>query len=510
MAVAYAVIEREIQARLKGDCLFDDQARLQYSTTASWYRINPIGIVFPRDSEDVRTVARICRDAGIAIIPRGGGTGLAGQAVGFGIILDFTRYMNRIVGRSEHSVTVQPGLILDALNRELSDSQSFFPVDPTSASLCTLGGMIATNASGWHGLRYGPTADHVESLTVVTSDGELETVEGPAGGFERLRPALQDLIAPHRAEILRRFPRVKKNSSGYNLPGLISSNPFDLRRLFAGSEGTLTIITEARLETLPRPPHRIGAVATFRSYGESVDAILHALPLNPSAIEILDRSFLLAGENLPGIKSRSISPGDAALLYFEFEGNSKESLETLVNDLRRQLGSAALDILRTDDAREEFWDLRTRISKALNLESSFGKSSFIEDVTVPVERLGRYLEELARILDRHHISFTAYGHAGVGNIHCGTFVDLKNPQHLRTIDAVASEVTNLAISLGGTLSGEHGDGFVRTPFLERVYGSTVYSLFVKIKELFDPAGILNPGKIVGTQNATILHDLAIS
>jgi FAD/FMN-containing dehydrogenase len=518
MVTSFSTVERELSSRIKGECFFDDGTRDRYSMAASWYKIQPVGVVLPKDADDVRAVVRYCAENEIPLIPRGAGTGLAGQAVGMGIILDFTKWMNHIERHDGSTATVQAGIVLKNLNQTLAPGGVFFPIDPASGSLCTIGGMIATNAAGAHGLKYGATKDHVVSLDVVLSTAERVTIERPEKAaihptLARLRHALEDLLLPNRALITSQFPRVAKNSSGYNLVDAIAGKTIDIRKLLVGSEGTLAVIVGATLQLSPLPPHRIGALAYFADYESTVDATVEALELQPAAIEILDRTYFALGAQLGESVQRLLRLEAQTMLYFEFEGNNPHELEALLQQLAATLQKfRPLDVLvlETPEARDSFWNLREEVSEQLNLTDTFGKSSFIEDVAVPVPSLPQYFRGLSEILNRYGIPFSAYGHAGAGNIHCATFVDITNPDHYRVIDLIAAEVNDLAISLGGTLSGEHGDGYVRTPFLERLYGEEVYALFKEVKRTFDPQNILNPGKIVGQQNTTILHDLAFA
>lgn len=518
MLTSYSRVEHDLASRITGECFFDAGMRDRYSMAASWYKIQPVGVVTPKDADDVQTVVRYCAENEIPLIPRGAGTGLAGQAVGMGIILDFTKWMNRIQHNDNRTATVQAGVVLNTLNQELAARGVFFPIDPASGSLCTIGGMISTNAAGAHGLKYGATKDYIVSLDVVTSHGERVIINGPEKTdlhptLSHLRRSLENLLLPNRQLITSRFPHVAKNSSGYNLVDAITSNGIDLRKLLVGSEGTLAVIVGATLQLSPLPKHRTGALAYFANYELTVDATVKALELQPAAIEVLDRTYFSLGKQLSRDVQRLLRPEAQTMLYFEFEGDELQDLKDTVQRLAATLRRfRPLDFiaLQTPDERASFWNLREEVSKQLNLTDTFGKSSFIEDIAVPVLALPRYVRGLGEILNRYAIPFSVYGHAGAGNIHCATFVDLANPDHYRAIDLIAAEVTDLAISLGGTLSGEHGDGFVRTPFLERLYGEEVYSLFKDVKRLFDPKNILNPGKIVGQQNTTILHDLAFA
>ncbi|MBI4428165.1 MAG: FAD-binding oxidoreductase [Ignavibacteriales bacterium] len=517
MTTTFESVELELRSLVKGDCFFDAQTREQYSRAASWYEILPVGVVFPKDEVDVQKVIQFCAENNISVIPRGGGTGLAGQAVGMGIVLDFTRHMKAIRGIRSSAVDVQPGVVLEDLNERLRLSQAYFPVDPVSGKLCTIGGMIATNAAGPHGVKYGSMKDHVESLRVVFADGTVADIDGKpplanshlAGIFA----VIETLLMPNKKRILRRFPNVAKNSSGYNLKDAVGGKTLDLRKLLVGSEGTLAVVVGARLKLSRLPQAHVGAVAHFSDYSSMVEATIRGLELHPSAIEVMDRTYFLLGEGFSPSTDALIDKKSTAMLYFEFEGDSEKDLEPALPRLTEVLKPCkplSFSSLKSEEEMRNLFELREAVSKRLNLEDTFGKSSFIEDVAVPVHNMPLYIEELSRILSKFGIRFSIYGHAGSGNIHCGTFVDLKEPQQFRAIDRVAGEIADLAVSLGGTLSGEHGDGFVRTPFLERLYGTEVYALFGRVKEIFDPLNILNPGKIVGPQNISILHDISFA
>ncbi|MGB2868185.1 MAG: FAD-binding oxidoreductase [Bacteroidota bacterium] len=511
----YTTIEHDLRSVLEGECSFDELTRLEYSTAACWYKIKPVGVVFPGNPEDVQKTARYCFQNGIPLIARGAGTGLAGQAVGMGIVVDFTRHMNTVLAVNPETVDIQPGLVLNELNKSLLPHRRLFPVDPASGSLCSVGGMIATNASGGHGVKYGSTKDHVERLSVVLSNGETATIGSPASGsthgqfptLDEVRANMEPLLRKNKELILRRFPHVAKNSCGYNLLDAVKTEPVDLRKIIVGSEGTLALVVGATLRTTEIPSCRIGALAYFRNYETTAEATLKGLQFKPAAVELLDHTYFTMAK---GKDDGLLLDEAAAILYFEFEGTSVEELAGHVDRLKAELAAChILDfrVLRTDEDRKKLWNLREEVSRMMNFDKTFGKTSFVEDVAVPVLNLPAFIDGLRSILDRYNIRFSIYGHAGTGNIHCGTFVDLRNLDHYKNIDTIASDVSILAISLGGTLSGEHGDGFIRTPFLERLYGAELYEVFKQVKGIFDPTAILNPGKIVGPQNASILHDI---
>ncbi|MEX1139240.1 MAG: FAD-binding oxidoreductase [Bacteroidota bacterium] len=479
----------------------------------------PLCVILPTSADEVSAIAAYCNERGVPLIPRGAATGLAGQAIGMGVILDFTKSMNDILSFDSDSVSVQPGLVLGTLNQELAKSGRFFPVDPASAAECTLGGMIGTNAAGAHGLRYGATKDHVRSLTIVLSNGEQVDLNHPFTNgsgtpfFGRITGTLAPLLRENAQTIKARFPPVRKNSSGYNLKDAVAGKDIDLRKLIVGSEGTLAIVVKATLATMVKPLHRGGALIYLSSYDHATEATLLALELGPSAIEILDHTYVALAKGFKPEIDRLILGGAKALLYVEFEGNSGQDVQQSIIRLNRVVPlSHPLKFLpmTTEEELCNLWELREQASRVINAGTRTSKASFIEDVAVPLENLPHYITGLGRILNNYGIEFSLYGHAGTGNIHCATFVDLTDLRHYRVIDTVALEVYDLAISLGGTLSGEHGDGFVRTPFLQRLYGAEVYELFRTVKRTFDPNNILNPGKIIGDQHATILHDLHLS
>lgn len=518
MSPSYSTIERTLPSLVQGECFFDAETLERYSTSACWYKIKPIAVVHPQHTEDVQQVVRFCHENEIALIPRGAGTGLAGQAIGLGIIVDFMPHMNKPVSINDTTVTIQPGIIHAQLNDLLRPKGKFFPIDPASGSLCTLGGMIATNAAGSHGVKYGATKDYVESLKIVLSSGELVTVDSHGSKssnqtFREIYTKLQNTLFEKRAEILHGFPKVRKNSSGYNLYDAVQSERLDARKLIVGSEGTLAVVVEATLKLASLPKHIFGAVAYFTDYESTVEATVQALEIHPSAIELLDQTYMKFGKGLNPLADASLAYNAKSMLYFEFETDGSHEGENVYQQLQAALSNSkpiAMLPLKTEDERQQLWNLRETVSRQINYEKLFGKTSFVEDITVPVINLPAYMKGLKEILTRHGIEFSAYGHAGSGNIHCATFIDLNNLEHYRKIDLVATEINDLAISLGGTLSGEHGDGYVRTPFLERLYGAEIYKFFQQVKQAFDPQNILNPGKIIGKQNTTILHDLALT
>ena len=530
-------IEQDLRRRVSGDVLFDDISRILFSTDASIYQTRPLGVVIPKTIDDVVSVVRYCSSNHIPITSRGAGTSLAGQSIGSGILLVFNKYFCDILGtnQEEKTVRVQPGVVLDNLNRTLRSSTvdsgipSFqksitpsvhhfsqpglmFGPDPSTGKQCVIGGMIGTNAAGPHTIKYGATKDNIIELTVVTADGELRRISNSKSNKDDFTRTVSQVLLPHRQLINEKSPKTSKNSSGYNLKDALADGSVDLTKLFCGSEGTLGVVVEAKLKLIPVSRAKRNLVAYFRSYESCANAAKESLQFGPAAVEMLDKTFSNAALGIDPAIDEVLEKNFVAILIFEFEEDdgkiADEKVAKLSNYLKAQ--SLSTDQLLPRDGAEvaRLWRVRKEASAIFyKIEKPGKKTSFVEDVAVPVENLPAYLDAAQDVFKRHDLKYALYGHAGNGNIHTILLTDQKDKGYLTKMDLVANEIYNLAIGLGGTLSGEHGDGLLRTPFLSRLYGEEVYSLFKKVKEIFDPAGIMNPGKIVGDQNKSIVHDL---
>ena len=516
----FASVEKELRRLVSGDVWFDLERRTEYSTATCLYKVMPIGVVAPGNIEDVQHVVRLCAENDIAVIPRGGGSGLVGQAVGFGIILDFTKHMNHLVGISEKnsSVTVESGCILNDVANVLQPGGRFYPIDPQSAKLCTVGGTIATNASGAHGLRYGSTKNQIKSLTAVLSNGDAVVIN-PDEDENRLTPEasrrflqVKNILLHHREMIDLHKPLVEKYSSGYNIFEALRGDKLDATRLVCGSEGTLAIVTEAELNILPIPKAAVAAAAYFDTYEHTAEATQIARTFSPAAIELLDKSYTDVGKGLSATSDRFIDRDFLTMLLIEFEGDDAGSLRNQAESLRASLQRSGILLdwitLNTDAERQSLWTVRETVSEMINhLPTHEHKISTIEDGAVPLPNLPAYITGLKKILDEHSIVFTVYGHAGMGHIHCSTFAEIASESGRGRIERATQEVFDLIIKLGGVLSAEHGDGFVRTPFLNQAFGREIYGIFEEIKHALDPQNIFNPQKIVGRQDRVFLHDI---
>jgi len=525
-------LTEELRPLVRGDLLFDGLSRAAYSSAAGIFRLRPTGVILPLDERDIAAVLkwaseRVGRgEEKLSVVARGAGTGVAGQAIGTGLILDVSRYMNGIQELQPLSswARVQPGVICDDLNRALAPSGVFFPPDPSSSGYCTVGGMISTNAAGAHTIKYGATIDYVESVEVVLSDGErvsfeevpLERLRGPVPAAEPRALALArrvaEIVEAAREEIEKHSPKTAKNSSGYRLDRLIRDGTINLSRLITGSEGTLAIVTGAKVRVIAKPPVSGLGVAFFSSVERASEAIAAIRALDPSTLDLMDGYALdVVRQGRPDL-AKLIDASANALLFVEFEGDSEEAVRERIEQLRRAVvapNGPADGVVPaiSETERKKFWLIRKAFLPLLYRAKGRQQAvAFVEDVTVPPEKVASYVRAFYEILGRYGVKAAISGHAGDGNFHARPFLDLSDPGDKQKMNAIAEEVFKLVLSLGGTLSGEHGDGLVRTPFLRRQFGP-LYERFVEIKRLFDPHGILNPGKIIDEGTAEMAAHL---
>jgi FAD/FMN-containing dehydrogenase/Fe-S oxidoreductase len=500
-----------------GEVRFDAWTRQVFSRDASMYAIEPLGVVFPRDADDVAATVSVAAEFGAPVLPRGAGTSLAGQTVGRAVVLDFSRHLRAIVeiDPERRCARVQPGVVQDDLNRAAAKSGLVFGPDTSTANRATLGGMIGNNSAGSHSVRYGMTIDHVLGLDVVLADGSRARLE-PIGAQELARRAsrpglegaihrqLPGLVEQHRDAIAAGFPAYWRRAGGYRLDRLISDGAFDLARFVVGSEGTLVTVTEALVGLVPAPRHRAIAVGHFGSTQAAVEATGAALACEPAAVELMDRTILeLSRQGLEYAALASTLEGDPdALLFVTFFGDTETEvaagLDRLAASWRR--GGHGYHILRAVTPAEQADVLRVRsASLGLLMAASVGARrplAFIEDTAVDPVDLPAYTARLAGILDRHGLRAGFYGHCSVGCLHVRPFLDLTSPAEVGTMRAVAEEVLELVAEYGGANSSEHGDGLARSEFNRRVFGDELYEAMRAVKRLFDPDGRMNPGKIV--------------
>jgi FAD/FMN-containing dehydrogenase/Fe-S oxidoreductase len=517
-------LENELQAVVAGEVRFDSVSRALYSTDASVYQIEPLGVVLPRSRDDVVRTVQLARRHGVTITARGGGTSQAGQAIGAGLILDTSKYLNRLleVNVEERWARVEPGLVLDDLNAQLRPKGLRFAPDLSSASRATIGGMMANNSSGARSIVYGKTIDHVLEQHVVLSDGQVAhfrplSAKAAAAARDgdnveaRAYREIPQLAARHADEIERRFPKVLRRVGGYNLDAFVDPRkPLDLTRIMVGSEGTLGIVVEAKIGLVPLPSARVVLAVEFEDLAEALAATPLILRRGPSAVEIMDGFILAHTKESPALDAirRTILTTDAgALLCIEFAGDRAEALVPRLDELEQDLAASSFRCRwsRAVDAAQQarIWSLReAALGLSMAMKGDATASSFVEDTAVAPEKLRDYIVRFLEIVQRHGTTAGIYAHASVGCLHVRPVVDLKTDEGVRRFESLANEVADLVLEFGGALSGEHGDGIVRGPFTRKMFGAALYEAFREVKRIFDPGGLFNPGKIIDSPPIT--------
>jgi FAD/FMN-containing dehydrogenase/Fe-S oxidoreductase len=514
--VDVAALARDLAA-LDGEARFDALSRALYSTDASVYQIEPIGVVLPKSREDLVRVVAACRRHRCPLIMRGGGTSQAGQCIGSGLVVDTSKHYHRLleVNVEERWARVEPGIVLDDLNGALARHRLRFAPDISSASRATVGGMIANNSAGARSVVYGRTIDHVLDLHVVLADGSVAwcrplsqaEVERAAAGTTREAACVREvrrLADANAAEIERRYPKVLRRVGGYNLDEFVDrARPFNLARIIVGSEGTLGVVAEARLNLVPLPAAKAVLAVQFDDLLDALGATPAILRHRPAAVELMDR-FILSHtrENaaLHALRETFVHGDPAALLCVEFYADRAEDLPPKLSVLEAELlARRGVRCRRAVDpaAQQAIWHVReAALGLSMATPGDAKAMSFVEDAAVPPERLRDYIRDLLAIVARHGTTAGVYAHASVGCLHVRPVVNLKTEEGVRTFAGIASDVADLVLAHGGALSGEHGDGLVRSPFMERMFGAELYAAFRQLKRTFDPDGLFNPGKIV--------------
>ena len=506
----------------RADVRVDRPYRLLYATDASIYEMEPVAVVFPRSTAEVQHVVRVAAARGIPVLPRGGGTSLAGQGVNHAIVLDMSRHLDGVleVNAEEGWARVQPGVVVDALSRAAKPHGLMYAVDPSPKNRATIGGGIGNNSCGAHSVIYGKTLDQVISLDVVLADGtatRFERLSGAALGEKRARKDLEGgiyrgvarIAAEQADEIAVRFPQIQRRVSGYNLdefvPGDGFSDSMDLARMIVGSEGTLAVVTEAKVRLAPLPKAKGLAALHFATVPDACRATMAALEHGPSSVEIVGSTIIERCRESAGYaRLVDFVIGDpGALLLVEMYGDSPEEVSARLARLSEDFAARGLtrDVVLAMDAgaQARMWRMREAgLGLLMSVRGDAKPVAFVEDPAVPPERLGDFIEAFDALVRRHGTESAYYGHASVGCMHLRPMANIKDTAGLASMEAIATEVADLVIEFGGSLSGEHGDGILRGVFTERMFGARLTEAFREVKRTFDPAGILNPGKIVDT------------
>ncbi len=487
-------VEHALRAAVRGEVACDAGTRALMTMDASNYRRVPLGVVAPRDAQDVAAALAVCRESGLPVVPRGGGTSIAGQATGTGIVLDLTRHMNRLLDLDPQARTarVQPGLVLDDLRTAAARHGLTFGPDPSTHSRCTLGGMIGNNACGAHSVAWGTTADNVHALDVLTYRAERAVLGGPSAQNlpPRLRDGLRTLADENLALLRTGFPQLPRRISGYALDRLLPEHGRDAARAFTGGEGTLGVLTEATVRLVPAPAARALAVLGYDDESAAAEAAHLLLPLRPLTVEGM-------AADLVGEAGRSL-PRGGAWLFVEVGGDDPDEALAHARRLCRAADGTTGHAVVRDPARQRaLWRIREDAAgTATRMPDGSEAWPGWEDCAVPPARLGAYLRDFRALLAEHGLRGAPYGHFGDGCVHARIDFDLVDRAGVARFRRFSAAAADLVVSHGGSLSGEHGDGQARAEFLPRMYGPELIALFADFKDLWDPDGGMNPGMLV--------------
>jgi FAD/FMN-containing dehydrogenase/Fe-S oxidoreductase len=512
-------LEARLRRELQGEVLFDPFSRGRYSTDASIYRIEPLGVAVPKDRADVAAALAIAREEGVPVLPRGGGTSQCGQTVARALVLDCSKYMQEVVALDAEArrVRVQPGVVLERLNQSLRRHKLFYPVDVSTGDRATIGGMTANNSCGARSIRYGNMVHNVRAIDAILADGSAARFADVPGNFgpngsdgdiapERYRELVRGMRDLHRREadeIDRRFPKLLRRVGGYNLD-MISDAGHNMAHLLVGSEGTLAFFTEIELDLQPIPPHRVLGICHFPRFYDAMEATQHIVKLGPAAVELVDRTMIELARDIAmfrPIVDRFVQGQPEAILLTEFAGDDADDnlrrLRQLV-ELMGDLGFPGAVVEATDPAfQSAVWNVR---KEGLNIMMSMkgdGKPiSFIEDCAVRLEDLAEYTDRLTQVFHKHGTYGTWYAHASVGCLHVRPVLNLKQELDVKKMRAIAEEAFAMVREYKGSHSGEHGDGLVRSEHHAAMFGPRIVRAFEQVKDSFDPEGLFNPGKII--------------
>jgi FAD/FMN-containing dehydrogenase/Fe-S oxidoreductase len=502
-----------LEEKIAGEVRFDEISRALYSTDASVYQIRPLGVVIARNREDVLSAIEICSRFQCPLTMRGGGTSQAGQAIGEGIVLDTSKYFNRLIEVNAEGrwARVEPGIVLDELNAQLAPVGLRFAPDISTASRATVGGMMANNSAGARSVLYGMTIDHVLEQVVALSDGsvahfrDIAREEIPRGETLEARcyQIVLRLAREHADEIDRRYPKIVRRVGGYNLNCFVDGS-VNLAKMMVGSEGTLGVVLEAKLKLVPLPKAKAVMVIGFENLLDALSASPAILRHRPSAVEVMDKAILdntRQNAGLDKIRTTFIEGDPAATLCVEFYADDKGDLPPRLNALEEDLRARRIGSFyrhETDPAQQSrIWSLReAALGLSMAMKQEAKSIPFVEDTAVDPDRLSPFIGRFLKIITAHGTTAGIYAHASVGCLHVRPVINMKTAEGIEKFEAIAQDVAELVLEYGGALSGEHGDGLVRSPFMRQMFGDALYEAFREIKRTFDPAGIFNPGKIV--------------
>ena len=519
-SVAGSLADR-LRRHVEGDVRFDALTRALYATDASIYQIRPVGVVLPRSLDDVDAAMTIAREEGVPVLPRGAGTSQCGQTIGRALVIDTSRHLNRVlaVDHDARTAQVEPGVVLDQLNRYLAPTGLFFPVDVATASRATLGGMAGNNSGGARSIRYGIMADNVIEIEAALADGSIVDFgprapaddgpddDGPAdapANTRRLAERIRAIAAREADELRARVPRVLRHVAGYNLHRLLKPEA-SMAEVLVGSEGTLAFFRRLTVRLARRPRRRVLGVCGFPSLLEALDAVQHIVELDPHAVELVDDTLTRLARENPAFRSavEALIPASAhSVLLVEFAGDDQAELSRKLGRLEEVVHGTGprREVARAEDSADQaaIWAVRRAgLNIVMSMKGDRRPVSIVEDCAIPLPALAGFGAAVEDVFARHGTSSTWYAHASVGCLHVRPSLNMKDPSDIEAFRSIGDEVMRLAVRLGGSHSGEHGDGILRSEFIEPMLGSRLARAFAEVKEALDPAGMMNPGKIVG-------------
>ena len=514
MSLEKSPVAVRLKNHLQGEVRFDAWSRGLYSTDASIYQIEPLGVVIPQSIDDVVATVQIAAEAEMPLLPRGAGTSQNGQTVGKALVMDFSKYLHQVgpLDLENRTISVQPGVVLEQLNQFLKPQGLFFPVDVSTANRATLGGMAGNNSCGARSLRYGNMLHNVHAIEGLMANGQRHRFGPVSAGLEELHPTpryrqlVQQLCAlaqREKEELEHRFPKLLRRVGGYNLDSLCKDNP-NMAHLLVGSEGTLSTFTNIELRLQPIPQHKVLAVCHFPTFYQAMEATQHIVRLQPSAVELIDGTMIELSRNIPLYQAtvqRFVQGQPEAILLVEFAGDALapqlqhlQNLQELMGDLG--FPKSVVEAIEPD-FQAEIWEVRKGgLNIMMSMKGAGKPVSFIEDCAVPLADLAEYTRRLTHVFEKHGTTGTWYAHASVGCLHVRPILNMKEAQGAKKMRAIAEEALALVREYKGSHSGEHGDGISRSEFHPKMFGERLQHAFEEVKTLFDPKGLLNPGKIV--------------
>ena len=508
-----------LRRELTCEVLDDSYTLGMYATDASIYQVKPLVIVIPENESDIMKAIALANKNRVTILPRGGGTSLAGQSIGRSMIMDFSKHINNIIEISEQErwVRVQPGMIRDELNKELAKYNLHFAPDPATTSRANVGGMVGNNSSGMKSILYGKTVDHVLEARVVLTDGtelelknlsqtEYEAQEKAGGRKGEIYSRFKSIVHQNADEVKKRFPKIMRRVGGYNLDEFVDHDHWNLAKLITGSEGTLAVTLELKLNLEPLPKFKTVCALHFETFLNAIGTVSEILKYKPAAVEIIDDTVIrMSKENLTTRDYCHFIEGDpGAILLVEFYDDDKEKVMErtlkMAEDLTAQGKCFASPAYPQGKEYDEVLLVRKKgLGLMMGMTGGPKPVAFIEDAAVPLEHLPTYIDQVVKICEKYGTHPAMYAHASVGLIHVRPILDLRKPEDVEKMKGIANEAFDLVVKYGGSWSGEHGDGMVRSPFNEKFFGTQLYNAFKEVKKLFDPHDLMNPGKIVNAE-----------